>query len=105
MSASNWAICPQCLAKAQEEHDKAAAEVYAQYGKVPPEEFDQLRADLKAPDPEDFRTFREDYEFYGADEGEVHARYSGGCTKCTLRTSLKANKRFGPNPLERGARS
>ena len=28
------------------------------------------------------RTFREDYEFYGADEGTVTVDYSGSCQKC-----------------------
>lgn len=98
MGADNWAICPQCLAEAKTDAENASAEVYAQYGKVPPEEFDRLREELPVLNPEDFRTFREDYEFYGADEGEVKASYSGHCTKCGLRTDLKTSKRFWPKP-------
>jgi hypothetical protein len=96
MSADNWEICPQCLASARRAADARHAEAYAQYGKVSVAEFDALRADLAPADPEDYRTFREDYEFYGADEGEVTASYGGGCTECGLNVELKAHKRFYP---------
>lgn len=98
MSADNWAACPKCIAVAKGAADVKHAEVYAQYGKVSPEEFDRLRETLSAVDPEDFRTFREDYEFYGADEGELQVSYSGGCTECDLRVDLKTSKKFWPLP-------
>lgn len=94
VSADNWEVCPQCVARAKKAADEAHAKVYAQYGKVPPEEFDRLRSDLTAVDPEDFRTFREDYELYGANEGELRVSYSGGCETCGLRTALETSKKF-----------
>lgn len=92
MSADNWTACPRCLDEAKRLVDEASAEVYAQYGKVPPEEFDRLREEL--PIVNTGATFREDYEFYGAEEGTVHARYSGSCTECGLRVSLDVDKKF-----------
>lgn len=94
MSADNWDICPKCLAAAKKAADEASAKVYEQYGKVPPEEFDRLREEIPTVDPEKHRTFREDYEFYGADTGEVHASYSGRCSECNLSVDLKIDKRF-----------
>lgn len=99
MSADNWAICPNCLAEAKAAIDKERAEVYAKYGKVPPDDFDRLRDELPTFDPEDYRTFKEYYEFYGAEEGEVQASYGGSCTECGLQAELTASEKFWP--LER----
>jgi hypothetical protein len=97
VSASNWEICPRCLAEAENGRDKATAEVYAKYGNVPPEEFDRLREELPVVDPEKHRTFREDYEFYGAAEGELKVRYNGRCTKCLLGpVKVEMSKKFWP---------
>lgn len=88
MSASNWAVCPKCLDGARAEHHLLNALARYSYGKVPVEEFDELRRRAeKGVDKEDFRTFREDYEFY-IDEGQVVASYGGGCDKCHLEVSF-----------------
>lgn len=58
MSASNWDICPRCR-----------------------------YADPDAPE-EEHRTFREDYEIYGAATGSVRVVYGGHCASCDLRTSF-----------------
>ncbi|MFC9755206.1 hypothetical protein [Streptomyces sp. NPDC056921] len=34
-------------------------------------------------------TFREDYEFHGAETGEVTASYCGTCSRCALPTSFE----------------
>jgi hypothetical protein len=90
VSADNWARCPRCAREWEAQHAARQAEVAESYGKVSVEEFDQARADLKADrmafnDQEP--TFREDYEFSGAEEGVVTVSYRGQCTKCGL--SLK----------------
>jgi hypothetical protein len=92
MSADNWAICPKCLADAKAAADKERAEVYAKYGKVPMIAFDKLRDDLVDVAPEDHRTFREDYEVYGAEEGTVHFSYSGYCETCRLGLNFQIDK-------------
>lgn len=96
MSADNWAICPRCLSEAQDARAAEERRVAALYGTVTVEEFDAARAALVDVKPEDYRTFREDYEIYGAEEGEVQASYSGGCTKCLLSVDLETSKLFWP---------
>ena len=49
--------------------------------------FDQAREELAAEREEMQKrrpTFREDYEFYGAETGMVTIEYSGSCTECGL---------------------
>jgi hypothetical protein len=64
MSADNWVICPRC----------------------------RERAGIYASEAE--RTFREDYEFYGAETGEVTARYRGRCTVCGLSGQIDHSTSF-----------
>lgn len=70
--------------------------VTALYGKVTVEEFEAERKALSERDFSPGATFREDYEFWGAEEGEVQASYSGVCTECHLTVELKGTKRFWP---------
>lgn len=87
MSADNWAQCPRCTAVGEAKLQKRAVAIQASYGKVPVEEFDAARR-LLTDDMAAFEkrtpTFREDYEFYGAESGTVTASYSGGCRECGL---------------------
>lgn len=90
MSADNWAICPRCRARAAAVKDALIAKLAEAYGKVPVEEFDALRAEAEEPlHLENLQTFREDYEFYGAEDGVVTASYSGSCKTCGLSLSFK----------------
>ena len=70
-------------------------EVTASYGNVPIVEFDALRAayDAEAAKPME-QTFREDYEFTGAGDGEVTASYKGACSKCGLEADLNHSVTF-----------
>lgn len=71
----------------------------ALYGTIPVEEFDAKRAALPETSPADseiYTTFREDYEFYGAEDGEIHASYAGACSVCGLSVTLATSKRFYP---------
>lgn len=96
MSADNWAICPRCIKQARAEHDAAVARVMESYGQIPVEDFDAARAALKDVNPEDYQTFREDYEFYGAEEGHVVASYHGACGKCGLSLEFKHEEDLHP---------
>jgi hypothetical protein len=85
MSASNWTQCPRCEQRRQVSLEAERIEISQVYGKVPVEEFDLRRKAYEErlrerPEP----TFREDYEIYGADTGELHIRYGGGCVICGL---------------------
>src|SRR3954447_17439723 len=96
MSADNWTVCPRCFDNAKREADEAKSTVMGLYGTIPVEEFNAKRAELAEPVEGDFETFREDYEFYGAHDGEVHASYEGACSKCGLHVELKTTKKFWP---------
>lgn len=62
-------------------------EIAESYGQVPLDEYMQMQAERDVMREETLlRTFREDYEFYGADEGTVTVDYSGSCQKCGLET-------------------
>lgn len=95
MSASNWATCPRCLARAKKAEAGQLAAVMATYGKVPVEEFDQSRAAIKPVRESDHKTFREDYEITGAETGEVTVSYGGSCSACGLSLEFES-----PWPIE-----
>ncbi len=107
MSADNWAVCPQCESKAKAEAQAKRAEVMASYGAVSVDEFDTARAALVDEHAENFaeqfRTFRENYEIYGAETGEIMVHYSGGCGVCSLSCKFDTARKFfhpetGPCP-------
>lgn len=89
MSANNWARCPRCVHRDQLEIEVMAAKVESDYGVVSVKVFDEERRLLAqrrdAHEAYDtFRTFREDYEFSGAEEGIVEVDYHGHCKVCGL---------------------
>lgn len=90
MSADNWAICPHCLKKAEADLAELFLKVAESYGQIPLPEFDALRqrAD-QGIDTAALRTFREDYEFYGAEDGIVIASYKGRCHVCGAHVEFK----------------
>jgi rubredoxin len=103
MSADNWAECPQCKATKKAEVVRLTQELNAAYGKVTPEVFMDLNAHLqevKAALYEETsytdRTFREDYEITGGEDGVIYVDYSGGCRVCGLETSFQHLHAFYP---------
>lgn len=98
MSASNWAVCPKCLSGAQAYRLRLSEEIAEAYGKVSRDEFRTLQDKRDAVDvnPEKFRTFREDYEIYGADKGTLVVSYGGSCEVCGLEVTFYAEKPFWP---------
>ncbi len=87
MSANNWAQCPRCTRRGEADLNEREAKVWGSYGKIPMGEFDAAR-NAAQTDRAEFanrdRTFREDYEIYGAETGEVTVAYSGSCQECGL---------------------
>lgn len=96
MGADNWAICPRCSERAQQENAAEHERVMGLYGRVDVDEFDRQRSELREVDWDSINTFRESYEFYGASEGTVEYVYSGGCTRCGLAVKLDGQKQFWP---------
>lgn len=92
MSADNWAECPRCIRRAQAALAEQNETLRKAYQTLPMEEFVRLSAELKAKAEvlrPDRRTFREDYEFYGAEDGAVRVSYRGECTVCGLFLSIE----------------
>lgn len=86
MSADNWAVCPRCEATRQSALVTERADVAALYGKVPVDEFDIRRGALRLFEAEMPKsTFREDYEFYGVEDGTLCISYRGECNVCGLK--------------------
>lgn len=94
MSADNWTHCPRCLSQAKRAKDEERRAILVLYGTIPVEEFDAKREAFQDLNIDEYVTFREDYEFYDADTGEVRASYRGACTSCGLNVELTASKRF-----------
>lgn len=95
MSADNWAHCPRCTRIKLAEFDEQDAAIQAAYGVIPIVEFDKAREELaanKVAFENRQRTFREDYEFYGAEEGVVTVNYSGSCGECGLKLKFSESR-------------
>jgi len=96
MSAKNWAVCPRCRARRQQTAQRLWDAAANAYGVVPRGEYERLYNAAAAyalrelnDDRAANRTFREDYEITGADDGEVVINYSGWCTKCNLSLAIE----------------
>ena len=90
MSADNWATCPRCKYRHAKKYDEARSLADTSYGKVSREEWISLDSAAQALSLElETQTFREDYEIYGADEGEIEVNYRGNCGECGLSVTLK----------------
>lgn len=92
MSADNWTTCPRCALIKQDEIAAMDADIARAYGSTPIQDFDRLRSvrdSLIAEQQDPERTLREDYEFYGIDEGLFHVDYSARCTKCGFGHTFK----------------
>jgi hypothetical protein len=99
MSADNWAVCPRCLHSAKSWLEAKKAEVRERYGRITIEEWAELSTMLDEEVDEDaVRTFREDYEFYGAETGTLEISYRGECTKCGLKHEHEDSKTFWTPP-------
>lgn len=99
MSADNWAKCPKCTDLARVRVRNAEREANEVYGLVPAEEFQRLldlaRTALNGVEEYgSYRTFREDYDIYGAEEGMVQVRYRGHCSVCGLTARVEQNQEF-----------
>jgi hypothetical protein len=89
VSADNWAICPRCRRRAEAKKAELEEQVRVQYGQILIEDWDALRQEAEKPlDEMALTTFREDYEFYGVEEGVVFVSYGGSCKTCGLSLSI-----------------
>jgi hypothetical protein len=100
VSADNWTTCPRCEENARRRYEEEDERVAAMYGVVSPAQYAAARDRLVATDLALGETFREDYEVYGASDGEVHVDYRGKCTVCGLTVSVGETRRFYPEPSD-----
>lgn len=102
MSADNWTNCPRCMDLNAKEITAMEERLRDSYGKIPVDEYETMReAVVEAQYNRDannayskYATFREDYEFYGAENGTLEISYSGQCTKCGLKLQFREEKEF-----------
>lgn len=96
MSASNWAVCPRCLERAQIARDEAFQHALSLYGVVPIDEWQKATAAAEkiSANEDNFQTFREDYEIYGASSGTISVSYSGHCSVCSLGLDFEHERPF-----------
>lgn len=92
MSADNIATCPRCTRRHEKDVRDSDERVKAAYGTVPLDEWMKMQADHDVLANESmhqtFRTFREDYEITGVEDGEIEVEYRGRCNVCDLRVSF-----------------
>ena len=86
MSADNWAVCPRCRNRHEANIAKAQLAADAAYGTKSLEEFDALRAEAEAMAALELTPHcREDYEFFGLEDGAITAHYRADCKNCGLK--------------------
>jgi hypothetical protein len=101
MSADYIGQCPRCLEEAdkvQLAKDEALRRQLDEVRTFTPELTDVIdlleQAIEQNEAPEVKETFREYYEFYGADQGTVHWDFQGTCTVCELTVSFEGSHPF-----------
>lgn len=93
MSSDRYSECPRCRHVAEEKKRLLQGKAAEAYGVLPYPDFEALRLESEKPlylEP----TFREDWEFYGIEDGVLHAQYGGSCTHCNLRVNLNEEIEF-----------
>lgn len=85
MSPKDWAVCPSCRRKAEQEHAAAKQALDDSYGAVTLEKFRELEAELsdlydKTIDMNE--SMREDYQLGFDGSGEFYVYYRASCADC-----------------------
>lgn len=96
MSADNWTTCPKCVEQEKKRYDSEAKELSDSYGKISSDHFIEATKNFPIFEPGG-STFREYYEFYGADTGTLKMTYNGVCQVCGLSLILEKEYEFYPN--------
>lgn len=108
MSADSWANCPRCKDTLVNNVIELEDELRESYGKVALSVYESMQHRLQEARKaaEDGHTgggrndtFREAYEFYGAETGTLTVSYHGQCTVCDLELSIEEQHPFYPAPM------
>ena len=92
MSADNWRVCPQCVAKERAEVAALKKLADKSYGKVSAQEWQsKIAAIAERESLEDDMpaSLREDYELWIDDNGKFHVSYRASCQDCPYKFSFK----------------
>lgn len=94
MSVDNWGRCPRCYRRAEVALEKQTEDVDASYGVVSIDVFEASRkalaqAEIDLDNPDNLRTFREDWDFSGLEDGLIEVHYRGSCAVCKLSVEFK----------------
>jgi Fe-S cluster biogenesis protein NfuA len=87
MGADNYAKCPRCQKALDGTVDTLSRRIAEGYGKVSLAEYTELQnrlAEAVVKAQAGSQTFREEYEIYGAADGDVVVDYGGRCSECGL---------------------
>ena len=87
MSADNWSICPRCKLEKGEAHAAEVESFTAAYGKIPQDEYEEWREQLKPPTLEE--TLREDYKSFITEDGRLYIGYKASCRNCPFHYEFK----------------
>uniref|UniRef100_A0A6M3L344 Uncharacterized protein n=1 Tax=viral metagenome TaxID=1070528 RepID=A0A6M3L344_9ZZZZ len=94
MSADNWAICPKCRKVALNQKEELAGKAKKGYGKLPPEEYEELLLLSRKPIDEE-TTMREDF-CMGTDKyGDFSIEYSAFCQNCDFKFKFMHSESVG----------
>jgi len=81
MSADRWTICPKCEIEETRAAKEFSKKVEDSYGKVPAEEYLEMKMKEQDIEPILEATLREDYEI-GVREGALEVSYTCSCNVC-----------------------
>ncbi len=88
MSADNWADCPKCKKKFEDEQLQRIKKANEAYGKAPQAEYCKLVTEASIVRVSKYRTFREDYGI-GLEGEELVIDYYGRCDTCRFEREFK----------------
>ncbi len=91
MSADNWAICPQCKQKVEQDQRALIARAANAYGNVSEVEYHKLKKEVASFPSAPEHTLREDYDM-GIWEGKFEVTYKAACSECTFRHTFRATE-------------
>ena len=102
MSADGWQQCPQCSEEAEKKINELTNSIDEQYGRLDPESWLEFKRCTELDIDEIERseqTWREQFEFFGAESGVLKVSYSAYCTVCKLKLEFKQEHPFYPEYL------
>jgi len=93
MSATNWAVCPNCVKQEIEFQNQEKKNAQEAYGKVSEAEYNEMKARADTPRKLTAEHLREDYEVWIDKDLVFHFSYGCSCEVCGFTFSEKLEKK------------